>query len=135
MDANENIITDGNASVFHPTGTDLGQIPDDEFGTNYIEANVGDISAFATISDSSRAAIQQAATADESPTVSIMMTGSLSNVDRKDGSSSTASVGEGMLEIRVSTFDNRESTPENERETLINTGQGSIFAMKRKLEE
>ncbi len=135
MDSDGNIITAGQAQVFHPTGTPLDEIPDEDFVTNRIEQNAGDISAFTSFSDASRQALQQAATEGEAPTVNVMMVGSLSNVDRKDGSSPTASVGEGMLEIRVSTYDDDPNIPENERETLINTGQGSIFAMKRTLEE
>lgn len=136
-DSNENIIIDGTAYVYHPTGTDLnppGSEPEPGV-VQAIEQNVGDISQFVTLSDTSIDNLKASATETSSLMVSVDVTAALSNVDRKDGNSPTASVGEGFVNIRISSTDMREGIPDDERDTPLNTAEGSIFAMKRTVSE
>ncbi|MDB2523390.1 hypothetical protein N9X88_04920, partial [Alphaproteobacteria bacterium] len=61
----------------------------------------------------------------------VMVGSFLSNVDRNDGTSPTASVGEGSVSVKISENDfNSANMP-----TVLNKAEGSIFAMQRTVEE
>ena len=136
-DGNNNMIVDGTAYTYQPTGTDLtppGYVPQPGV-VDAIEENTGDISQFTTLTADALQTLRDGATASRSMIVDISVISALSNVDRKDGASPTASVGEGMLNIRIMSTDMSPDTPDDQREIELNTGKGNIFAMKRTVSE
>ena len=136
-DGNNNMIVDGTAYTYQPTGTDLtppGYVPQPGV-VDAIEENTGDISQFTTLTADGLQTLRDGATASRSMIVDISVISALSNVDRKDGASPTASVGEGMLNIRIMSTDMSPDTPDDQREIELNTGKGNIFAMKRTVSE
>ena len=127
-DRNENVVIAGETYTYFPAGTELMSAPPGM--VNAIVDSEDNVSAFATLSNTTQSALESNSNSELSFHVNINVNSFLSNVDRKDGAASTASVGEGMVDIRV-----MSDTMNGDEPTLVNKAQGSIFAMKRTVTE
>ena len=126
-DRDGNVIIDGQAYVYHSIGADL---PTDD--TMSVHAHVEtpyNVSSFTNLSAETVSGMQ-GASADNGFQVNVMVNSFLSNVDRKDGASPIASLGEGQVKIDV-----LQDMMDSERPSYVNRAAGSIFAMKRTVSE
>lgn len=87
------------------------------------------LSQFVNLSPESQTVMINAASLEASYQLEVAVDSFLSNVDRKDGTSPTASIGEGG--VRIYLMENTQA-PEMSR---LNQGKGSIFAMQRTVSE
>jgi hypothetical protein len=88
------------------------------------------VSGFTDLTAATQSALQNASS-EVGYQLNVMVNSFLSNVDRKDGSLPTASVGEGSVSVQL----RQDTMSEAGEPTLINEAKGSIFAMKRTLSE
>jgi len=88
------------------------------------------LSEFVTLDASSRQVMLDTASSAGTYQFEVRVDSFLSNVDRKDGTSPIASVGEGGVNLRL--MENDMSSGDM---VVLNKGDGSIFAMKRSVEE
>ena len=116
-DGNVNIV--GQRASFHAPG---GQAMDGSL----VEPR---LSQFANLDSAGRQVMLDTATTNSAYQLEVRVNSFLSNVDRKDGTSPTASIGEGgvTLYLMENDFANGEMVD-------LNKGKGSIFAMKRTVE-
>ena len=127
-DRNGNITLAGQQYVYHPTGTNLAPYSGDTMATHAIESR---LSNFVTLDSATQSNINAMTSSSQGFMVNVMVGSFLSNVDRNDGSSPTASVGEGSVSVTISDNDfNGQGQP-----TVLNKAEGSIFAMQRTIEE
>lgn len=92
------------------------------------------ISAFASVDTASEQIFIDNSSPTQSFQMDVAVSSFLSNVDRKDGTSPVASVGEGSVSFHVFNYDmNEESGPGDNN--LVNQARGTIFAMKRTVSE
>ena len=87
------------------------------------------LSQFVNLSTDSQTVMIDSASVEASYQLDVAVDSFLSNVDRKDGTSPTASIGEGG--VRIYLMENTQAT----EMTTLNQGKGSIFAMKRTVSE
>ena len=127
-DRDGNITIDGTAYIYHSPGATLPT--DDTMSVHTHVETPHNVSSFTELSTATQSALQ-GASSETGYQVNVMVNSFLSNVDRKDGTSPTASVGEGMVSIRLS----QDPMSEGVDPTLINEAKGSIFAMKRTVSE
>lgn len=110
-----------NVSMFHEVGAFVE--PDSP------SVAAAGLSAFAELTDGQNVLIDNT-DMDGGYQLEFRVSSFLSNVDRKDGSPTTAAVGEGGVEIDLVSVD-YTATNEDDQMTRINRANGSIFAMKR----
>ena len=127
-DRDGNITHPGQQYMYHQTGTDLTPYNDDTMAVHAIEPR---LSNFVTLGSATQSNITTMTTENTGFMVSVMVGSFLSNVDRNDGTSPTASVGEGSVSVTISENEfNSADMP-----TVLNKAEGSIFAMQRTVEE
>lgn len=128
-DRDENIIVPGRAyKFFEPDNTNIPA--SDQYAVNLAARDGETVSSFSSLTSATETALTNAAgSSSNGYQVNIMVNSFLSNVDRKDGTSPTASFGEGSVKIDI-----YRDTGAGDPET-INEADGSIFAMKRTLSE
>lgn len=109
----------GQTALYHGPGMDAmdGSLPESR------------ISAFAQLDAQAAQVMVDTASEESVYQLDISVDSFLSNVDRKDGSSPTASVGEGSVDLRLM---ENEFTAQDM--VILNKARGSIFAMKRTVE-
>lgn len=108
--------------------------PDDP---NNPAAEAAGISSFAALDTASEQIFIDNVSASRAFQMQINVSSFLSNVDRNDGTSPTASVGEGSVAIDVFSYDvpDGDNPSENMEMTPSASARGTIFAMKRTVEE
>ena len=96
------------------------------------------ISAFASLDTASEQIFINNSSATQAYQMQISVGSFISNVDRKDGSSPIASVGEGTVTLDVMSYEmGSENTPSEETgpPPTLNSARGTIFAMQRTVSE
>jgi len=95
------------------------------------------ISAFAALDPASEQIFVDNVSASRAFQMQVNVSSFLSNVDRNDGASPTASVGEGMVALDVFSYDipDGENASGNTEMTPSASARGTIFAMKRTVED
>ncbi len=106
--------------------------------TDFPSSEAAGISAFAALDPASEQIFLNNSSASRGYQMDIRVGSFISNVDRKDGSSPIASIGEGTVTLDVLSYEmgSQISSPEGyEMPPTLNTARGTIFAMKRTVSE
>ena len=95
------------------------------------------ISAFAALDSASEQVFIDNTSSSHAFQMQINVSSFLSNVDRHDGASSTASIGEGSVALDVFSYDMPDANGPSEPVEMVPSAsaRGAIFAMKRVVEE
>jgi hypothetical protein len=123
-DLDGNVTIDGQAYTYHPVGADLPS--DDTMAVHAYVQSPHNVSSFTDLSSTTQSALQ-GASSETGYQLNVMVNSFLSNVDRKDGNSPTASVGEGMVQVQL----RQDPMNESAEPVLVNEAKGTIFAMQR----
>jgi hypothetical protein len=127
-DINGTVTVSGQQYAYHPTGTDLTSYAGDQMAIHAIEER---LTNFVSLDSATQANIDAMTSPSQGFMVNVMVGSFLSNVDRNDGTSPIASIGEGSVSVTVSETDFSEQGPP----PVLNKAQGSIFAMQRSVAE
>lgn len=119
-DREGNVEIAGTRAMYHGPGAD-------SMNGSILESRLG---AFATLSDTGEQVLIDNTNSQGAYQLDIRVNSFLSNVDRKDGTSSTASFGEGGVNVTLRNIDYTDGDA-----TTVNEAEGSIFAMKRTISE
>lgn len=127
-DMNGTTTVSGQQYTYHPTGTDLTPYAAD---TMAIHATEERLTNFVSLDSATQSNIEAMTSSSQGFMVNVTVGSFLSNVNRYDGTSPIASVGEGSVSVTVSETDFSEQGPP----PVLNQAQGSIFAMQRSVAE